>query len=66
MTDTRIGFIGLGAMGLPMARNLLKHGYSLNVAVNRNRKPVDELVGLGARELSSTDEVIARDRKSVV
>jgi len=59
MTDIRIGFIGLGAMGLPMARNLLKNGYSLHVAVNRNRKPVDELVGLGARELASTDEVIA-------
>jgi 3-hydroxyisobutyrate dehydrogenase-like beta-hydroxyacid dehydrogenase len=59
MTAERIGFIGLGAMGLPMARNLMKRGYSLAVAVNRSRKPVDELVRLGAVELASTDEVIA-------
>lgn len=59
MTTERVGFIGLGAMGLPMAKNLLKNGYSLAVAINRNRKPVDELVRLGAVKLASTNEVIA-------
>ena len=34
----RIGFIGLGIMGLPMARNLMKAGYTLTVN-NRSPKP---------------------------
>jgi 2-hydroxy-3-oxopropionate reductase len=39
----RIGFIGLGVMGKPMARNLVKAGYEL-VVHNRSRAAVDELV----------------------
>lgn len=36
----RIGFIGLGSMGKPMARNLLKAGYSLTVHnLSRGRAP---------------------------
>ncbi len=47
---SKIGFIGLGAMGFGMASNILnKHG-QLNVIGNRNRVPVDKLVQLGARE----------------
>jgi 2-hydroxy-3-oxopropionate reductase len=46
--DGRIGFIGLGIMGKPMARNLLAAGYELTVH-SRSPGPVDELVGLGAR-----------------
>jgi len=47
-----IGFIGLGLMGKPMAKNLIKHGYSL-VVHNRSRGPVDDLVGAGARAAAS-------------
>jgi 2-hydroxy-3-oxopropionate reductase len=43
----KIGFIGLGIMGKPMARNLLKAGYNL-VVYDINREPVKELVKLGA------------------
>lgn len=32
----RVGFIGLGAMGLPMARNILKAGFPLNVWARRS------------------------------
>jgi 2-hydroxy-3-oxopropionate reductase len=39
----RIGLIGLGIMGKPMARNLVKAGYEL-VVHNRSRGAVDELV----------------------
>jgi 2-hydroxy-3-oxopropionate reductase len=39
----RIGFIGLGIMGRPMARNLIKAGYEL-VVHSRSRGPVDDLV----------------------
>ena len=41
----KIGFIGLGIMGKPMVRNLLKSGYKL-VVYNRSQAPVKELVVL--------------------
>lgn len=49
MARERIGFIGLGIMGKPMARNLIKAGYSLTVH-NRSRGAVDELVREGAKD----------------
>ena len=52
----RIGFIGLGLMGKPMARNLMKAGYSLSVH-NRSRGPVDELAAEGATAARSPKEV---------
>jgi 2-hydroxy-3-oxopropionate reductase len=51
-----IGFIGLGIMGRPMARNLLKAGYPL-VVHSRSRGPVDELVASGAKAAGSPREV---------
>ena len=51
-----IGFIGLGIMGKPMARNLLKAGYSL-VVHNLTRAAVDELVSLGASAARNPMEV---------
>ena len=53
--QTVVGFIGLGIMGRPMARNLLRAGYRLRVH-NRSRGPVDELVGLGASAAASPAE----------
>jgi len=55
MTQT-IGFIGLGIMGRPMARNLIKAGYPL-VVHNRSKAAVDELVGAGAKSATSPREV---------
>ncbi len=52
---TTIGFIGLGIMGRPMARNLLKAGYRLRVH-NRSRGPVEQLASLGAVPASSPAE----------
>ncbi|HEY0395809.1 MAG TPA: 2-hydroxy-3-oxopropionate reductase [Candidatus Elarobacter sp.] len=54
-----VGFIGLGIMGKPMAKNLLAAGYSLTV-LNRSRGPVDELVALGATAGASPSDVAAR------
>ena len=48
----KIGFIGLGIMGKPMAKNLLKAGFELTV-YNRSRPPVEELVSEGATDASS-------------
>jgi 3-hydroxyisobutyrate dehydrogenase-like beta-hydroxyacid dehydrogenase len=42
------GFVGLGSMGLPMARNLLQAGHRLT-AYNRTRRQVEELAGSGAQ-----------------
>ena len=52
----RIGFIGLGIMGRPMAGNLLAAGYELLVH-NRSRGPMEELASKGARTASSPREV---------
>jgi 3-hydroxyisobutyrate dehydrogenase len=53
---TRVGFIGLGAMGTPMCRNLLKQGFPLTVW-NRSRPAIDELAAEGARAAASSAEV---------
>lgn len=55
----RVGFIGLGLMGKPMARNLMQAGYPLTVH-NRSRGPVDELVAEGATPAASPEEVAAQ------
>ena len=54
-----IGFIGLGIMGKPMARNLLKAGYPL-VVHSRSRGPVDEIVKAGAKAATSPRDVAAQ------
>ena len=54
-----IGFIGLGIMGKPMARNLMKAGYKL-VVHNRSRGPVDELAKEGAKAATSPKDVAAQ------
>jgi 2-hydroxy-3-oxopropionate reductase len=55
MSDT-IGFIGLGLMGRPMAKNLLKAGFPL-IVNSRSPAPVDELVASGATRAASPAEV---------
>ena len=52
----RVGFIGLGLMGKPMARNLMRAGYPLTIH-NRSRGPVDELAAEGATPATSPKEV---------
>ena len=52
----RIGFIGLGLMGKPMAHHLLSAGFQLTV-FNRSRPAIDELVREGAQAASSSKAV---------
>lgn len=54
----KIGFIGLGIMGRPMARNLLKAGYALTV-YDKFAK-CDDLVALGAKAGTSNKDVAAQ------
>lgn len=55
----KIGFIGLGIMGKPMAKNLLKAGYSL-VVYDMDKSKQDEVVSAGAEESFSPKDVAAR------
>jgi 2-hydroxy-3-oxopropionate reductase len=52
----QIGFIGLGIMGKPMVKNLIKAGYE-PIVFNRRPAPVDELIGEGARSGTSAKNV---------
>jgi 2-hydroxy-3-oxopropionate reductase len=52
----KIGFVGLGLMGRPMARNLMQAGYDL-VVHNRSRGKVEELVSEGATAAENPREV---------
>ena len=52
----KIGFIGVGIMGKPMSKNLLKAGYDL-VVMDHNQAPVEELVAAGAASAESPKAV---------
>jgi len=54
-----LGFLGLGAMGEPMVRSLLKAGYSVTVAGHHRREPVERLVADGAKEAADPAAVAA-------
>jgi len=54
--NPKIGFIGLGIMGRPMSKNLLKAGYELTV-YNRSKASIEELVREGAAAVNSPREV---------
>lgn len=51
-----VGFIGVGYMGYGIAKNVLEKGNSLFVIANKNRKPIDKIVDLGATEVNTLEE----------
>jgi 2-hydroxy-3-oxopropionate reductase len=55
---TKLAFIGLGAMGAPMAANLLRCGHTV-VGYNRSVGPLNELVGLGGQAAASIADAVA-------
>jgi 2-hydroxy-3-oxopropionate reductase len=52
----RIGFIGLGSMGKPMAHNLVKAGFPLNV-LTRTRSKAEDLLAAGAKWCDTPKEI---------
>ena len=48
----KIGLIGLGIMGKPMAKNILKGGYTDLLVSDLNKAAVDEVVAAGANRRS--------------
>ncbi|MGN6550008.1 MAG: NAD(P)-dependent oxidoreductase [Pararhizobium sp.] len=61
--EEKIGFVGVGLMGHGMAKNIIEKGYPLAVIAHRNRKPVEDLVGRGAVEAESLEDLA---RKSTI
>lgn len=59
MPETTVGFVGLGIMGAPMARRLLRAGYPL-VVHNRTRQKEQPLLDEGAQSAESPGEVAER------
>ncbi len=55
----KIGFIGLGIMGRPMAKNLVKAGHEL-VVFDFNKEAVEDLVSCGAQAAASGKEVASQ------
>ncbi len=53
----KIGFIGLGIMGKPMAKNLLKAGYEVIAADKYNKPNLDDVVSSGAKRAETNMEV---------
>ncbi len=46
----KIGLVGVGAMGEPMAASLLRAEFAVSVCAHRKREPVERLVALGASD----------------
>ncbi len=53
----KIGFIGLGLMGSAMVQRLQSLDYPVTVVAHRNRKPIEEAVARGAKEVTTAGEV---------
>ena len=56
MPETALGFIGLGVMGGPMARNLIKAGYTVT-GFDTDQGRLDRFVGAGGKPAASAAEV---------
>ena len=55
----RVGFIGLGLMGTPMARNIMHGGFNL-VVWNRTRAKAESLLSAGASWAGSVGDLAAQ------
>ena len=53
----KAGFIGMGDIGLPMAKNVVTKGFPTTVVGHRRREPIEEMKRLGAVEVSTPKEV---------
>ena len=60
----KIGFIGIGLMGFPMAKNILKSGYKLKV-FNRSLVKAEPLKDFGA-EISKTVSELVKDSEIII
>jgi 3-hydroxyisobutyrate dehydrogenase len=61
----KVGFIGLGAIGLPMTRHLLAAGHDVTVA-SRSRPPIDAAVAAGARASTGPKDVVTASEVTIL
>jgi 2-hydroxy-3-oxopropionate reductase len=61
----KVGFIGLGIMGKPMAKNLMEAGYEL-VLYNRTLEKAEELAEDGAAEVAANPREVAENSEIIV
>ena len=55
-----IGFIGLGIMGKPMVKNLLKSGYKVSF-FSRRKKVIDEISAIGGIYIKNISDLPSKD-----
>jgi len=60
------GFIGLGDIGLPMAKRVLTCGFEVTVCGHRRREPVEIMKSLGANEVKTPKEVAELSEATIV
>jgi 3-hydroxyisobutyrate dehydrogenase len=53
----KAGFLGLGDIGLPMAKRVVTHGFDTTVCGHVRRQPIEEMKSLGAKEVRTSKEV---------
>ena len=60
MKKNKVGFIGTGYMGFGMAKNLIKN-FDVYIIAHKNRDPIDRLVNIGAKEVSSYEDLFNKN-----
>ena len=60
MKKNKVGFIGTGYMGYGMAKNLIKN-FDVYIIAHKNRDPIDRLVNIGAKEVSSYEDLFSKN-----
>lgn len=56
----KVGVIGVGEIGKPIAKRILANGYDVTVRGHMNMKPVEELKTMGAKVATSSKELAAQ------
>jgi 3-hydroxyisobutyrate dehydrogenase-like beta-hydroxyacid dehydrogenase len=62
----RVGFIGLGDIGLPMAKRIVTGGFETTVCGHKRRAPVEEMKRLGAKEVKTPREVAEATEVTII
>jgi 3-hydroxyisobutyrate dehydrogenase len=62
----KVGFIGLGDIGLPMGKRVVTGEFETTICGHRRREPIEEMKGLGAREVGTPKEVARASDATII
>ena len=62
----KVGFIGMGDIGLPMAKNVVTKGFPTTIVGHRRREPIEEMKSLGAKEVKTAKEVAQASDATII